>query len=82
MEAVGLASAIVSLVELVHITVKYFKDVKSPKERDELSKELSNLAIYMTTVNQLTPNGGGRRPLACDGAKVVGSFRATWRVTQ
>lgn len=55
MEAVGLASAIVSLVELAHITVKYLKDVKeAPKERDELSKELSNLMIYLTTVNQLT----------------------------
>ncbi|KAK0451231.1 uncharacterized protein EV420DRAFT_728492 [Desarmillaria tabescens] len=55
MDAVGLASAIVSLVELTHIIVKYLKDVKeAPKERDELSKELSNLTIYLTTVNQLT----------------------------
>ncbi|KAK0472466.1 hypothetical protein IW261DRAFT_1570822 [Armillaria novae-zelandiae] len=68
MEAVGLASAIVSLVELAHITVKYLKDVKdAPKERDELSKQLSNLAIYLTATH---PNGGGRRPLACYGAKI------------
>ncbi|KAK0432044.1 hypothetical protein EV421DRAFT_1911347 [Armillaria borealis] len=63
MEAVGLASAIVSLVELAHITVKYLKDVKeAPKERDELSKELSNLAIYLMAVNQLTQTAAAGDP--------------------
>ncbi|KAK0219365.1 hypothetical protein EDD85DRAFT_961104 [Armillaria nabsnona] len=63
MEAVGLASAIVSLVELAHITVKYLKDVKeAPKERDGLSKELSNLVIYLTTVNQLTQTAAAGDP--------------------
>ncbi|KAK0219097.1 hypothetical protein IW262DRAFT_1462723 [Armillaria fumosa] len=63
MEAVGLASAIVSLVELAHIAVKYLKDIKeAPKERDELSKELSNLAIYLTTVNQLTQTAAAGDP--------------------
>ncbi|KAK0438883.1 uncharacterized protein EV420DRAFT_1227431, partial [Desarmillaria tabescens] len=54
-EALGIASSIITLVDAAHIIVSYLKDVKkAPKERDKLSKELSNLAIYLNAVDQLT----------------------------
>ena len=54
MEAVGLASAIVSLVEFAHITVKYLKDVKeAPGECNELFNELSDLTHCLSDVKPL-----------------------------
>ncbi|KAK0439023.1 uncharacterized protein EV420DRAFT_1486485 [Desarmillaria tabescens] len=54
-EALGIASSIITLVDAAHIIVSYLKDVKkTPKEHDKLSKELSNLAIYLNVVDQLT----------------------------
>ncbi|KAK0438134.1 uncharacterized protein EV420DRAFT_1651578 [Desarmillaria tabescens] len=62
-EALGIASSIVSLLDVSHTIVKYLKDVKdAPKERDELDRELSNLAIYLDTVHRLTQTAAADDP--------------------
>ncbi|SJL14259.1 uncharacterized protein ARMOST_17715 [Armillaria ostoyae] len=62
-EALGIASSIISLIDVSKTIVEYLKDVKeAPKERDELNRELSNLAIYLDTVHRLTQTAAADDP--------------------
>ncbi|KAK0430759.1 hypothetical protein EV421DRAFT_241470 [Armillaria borealis] len=54
-EALGIASSIVSLVDVSWTIIKYLKDVKeASKERDRLSKELFGLVYWLNEVKPLT----------------------------
>ncbi|KAK0438156.1 uncharacterized protein EV420DRAFT_1316688 [Desarmillaria tabescens] len=74
-DALGIASSIITLVEISHTIVGYLKDVKeAPKERDKLSKELSNLAIYLETVNKLTQTADADDPWLVTAQRLSGPF--------
>ncbi|SJL14339.1 uncharacterized protein ARMOST_17795 [Armillaria ostoyae] len=74
-EALGIASSIITLIEISHTIVGYLKDVKeAPKERDKLSKELSTLEIYLGTVNQLTRIADADDPWLATTQRLSGPF--------
>ncbi len=55
MEAIGFASALISLVEATATVISYLNDVKNaPAERTQLLKELTSLNIFLGTLNSLT----------------------------
>ncbi|PBK68992.1 hypothetical protein ARMSODRAFT_171243 [Armillaria solidipes] len=54
MEAIGFASALISLVEATVTVISYLNDVKNaPAERAQLLKELTSLNIFLGTLNSL-----------------------------
>ncbi|KAK0438147.1 uncharacterized protein EV420DRAFT_1280221 [Desarmillaria tabescens] len=74
-DALGIASSIVTLVEISHTIVGYLKDVKeASKECDKLSKELSNLAIYLETVNKLTQTADANDPWLATAQRLSSPF--------
>ncbi|KAK0215874.1 hypothetical protein EDD85DRAFT_444625 [Armillaria nabsnona] len=54
MEAVGFASALISLVDATVTVISYLNDIKNaPAERTQLLKELTSLNIFLGTLNSL-----------------------------
>ncbi|KAK0432022.1 hypothetical protein EV421DRAFT_1851169 [Armillaria borealis] len=74
-DALGIASSIISLIDVSKTIVEYLKDVKeAPKERDELNRELSNLAIYLDTVHRLTQTAAADDPWLQTVQRLSGPF--------
>ncbi|PBK81229.1 hypothetical protein ARMGADRAFT_813254 [Armillaria gallica] len=74
-EALGIASSIITLIEISHTIVGYLKDIReAPKERDKLSKELSYLELYLGMVNQLTQMADANDPWLATAQRLSGPF--------